>query len=343
MEPSIPKKIDHRIEELLAGQDISSLQKAYKTLSNRYHKAQKGGDPIAGYASSAETLAYIAARLPATYAVISRCLQELDDAYSPESILDLGSGPGTASLACLERYPGVRPTLVEANRDSLSLAKFLLADCSEATYHAQDLLNFLKESPSLSHDFVIASYIFGEVKPKEQLSILDNAIRVARDYFLLILPGTPRDFEILRTLRSHIINLAKDNEYPLRITAPCPHAFACPMRVKTDWCHFSVRLPRSAWHRRLKDADLSYEDEKYSYLLVAKDEKPPIMMDQKEIYQGRIVKNPQHRSGHGHLDICTSQGTLSRMNYSRSKSANYKYLKSLQWGDEIFDSHSSDE
>lgn len=335
----LPEKLDQRIQTLLAGQKALDLQRAYESLSFRYHEAQQGKNPMAGYSSFLETLAYVAARLPASYAVVSQCLNEFPAGYCPTSLLDLGAGPGTASLAFLESYPQVHPTLVEGSHESLELAKVLLSDCTQTNYYSQSLLRFLEQNPVPSYDVVVASYVLGEVTPASRLTILEQAIQVAQDYILVILPGTPRDFEILRELRSHVLHVAETSGDLLRIVAPCPHALACPMKLGGDWCHFSVRLSRSTWHRRLKSAELSYEDEKYSYLLIAKGEQASFHKERKIPGQGRIVKNPQHRGGHGHVDVCTSDGTLDRVNYSRSKSKNYKEMKNLQWGDVYLDSN----
>jgi hypothetical protein len=59
--------------------------------------------------SREETLAYAAARLPACYAVSHRVFQELrvrSPGFVPTSILDFGSGPGTAIWAAQEVRPG---------------------------------------------------------------------------------------------------------------------------------------------------------------------------------------------------------------------------------------------
>jgi ribosomal protein RSM22 (predicted rRNA methylase) len=74
--------------------------------------------------------AYLAARLPATYAAIRRSLAdaaELSGNDAPKSMLDIGSGPGTALWAVLAEWPALAAaTLVEAS-DAMRVAGTLLA------------------------------------------------------------------------------------------------------------------------------------------------------------------------------------------------------------------------
>jgi ribosomal protein RSM22 (predicted rRNA methylase) len=91
-----------------------------------------------------------------------------------------------------------------------------------------------------------------------------------------------------------------------------------------DWCHFSERLPRLKRHRIFKGAELNYEDEKYSYLIVSKD---PSSGES----QARIVKRPIKRSGHVVLDVCEG-GKLHRLTVSK-KESHYLKAKKAQWGD----------
>ena len=53
------------------------------------------------------------------------------------------------------------------------------------------------------------------------------------------------------------------------VIAPCPHAADCPLAA-ADWCHFAQRIERTKIHRSVKGAELGYEDEKFSYIAVAR-------------------------------------------------------------------------
>ena len=311
----LPSWLEIAIENLIQEYPLSDLQQAYADLSLRY-RSQPGAS---GYHSKLESLAYVAARLPATYAVVKQCLTELPEAYAPTSILDLGAGPGTASLACLETFTPTTIHLIEQDRSSIEWGRHLLAaapdNTSQTSYKSIDLQ---KLSADTLYDLVVASYVFGELTPDHQRDLFHRALALTTDYFLIIMPGTPRGYEVINTLRNLALELGTS------IVAPCTHQQKCPLK-DNDWCHFPVRLPRSAWHKRLKGGDLGYEDEKFSYLLLSKHTMPLR-------YSGRIIKHPHHASGHGTLDICTN-GNLEILPYSRKKSPRYQELRHLKWGD----------
>jgi ribosomal protein RSM22 (predicted rRNA methylase) len=93
----------------------------------------------------------------------------------------------------------------------------------------------------------------------------------------------------------------------------------------SDWCHFAERIERSSLHRRLKQGALGYEDEKFSYLIVAK--------EPHSLPNARIVRHPQHHSGHTGLTLCTSKGSLEAMTVSRRTPELYKRVRKAEWGD----------
>ena len=67
----------------------------------------------------------------------------------------------------------------------------------------------------------------------------------------------------IRALRAHLIAQGA------HALAPCPHDLPCPI-VDPDRCHFAQRLPRSRDHRQVKGAALAFEDEKFSYVALAR-------------------------------------------------------------------------
>lgn len=288
--------------------DRKKLTQAYAHLSHRYrHTADKKG-----LRSNDEALAYVQARMPATRACVLRCLDELPQDYHPKTVLDVGAGPGTATSAIKERFSNVSATLIEDDKFMLDIGKNF---CPSDQWIPEKLTPTITLPQS---DLVVLSYVLNELPESDIPKILENLWSVTQDYLILITPGTPAAFQQLRQARSHLISLGAT------VIAPCPHQFECPM-MENDWCHFRVRVSRSAEHRKIKGGDLGYEDEKYSYLILSR--------HTNGASYSRVTKPPQHRSGHGSFEVCAPTGQLQTITYSKSKSADFKTLKNLEWGD----------
>ncbi|MCD8562530.1 MAG: methyltransferase type 11, partial [Alphaproteobacteria bacterium] len=98
----IPSPLLLAIEEARGSYPAQALSVAYEALSERYRRKDGEGDLF--IRDEAEALAYSAARLPATYAAdrkVFDVLAELSPDFTPQSLCDVGAGPGTAVFAAL--------------------------------------------------------------------------------------------------------------------------------------------------------------------------------------------------------------------------------------------------
>lgn len=273
--------------------------------------------------SEADRAAYLAVRLPATYAASWNVFSEVRRLapQSPvESILDLGAGPGTALWTAAEVFPGLRQaTLLEADEAWLKLGKRVAEHSPhpvlcQARWIRHDLrANF--ECPA--HDMVALSYALGELPQAAAEELLGRAWKLAARFLVVIEPGTMRGFGVIHAARSALITDSA------AILAPCPHRDACPMAAARDWCHFSQRVPRTSLHRRLKRGVLAYEDEKFSYVVAARHSATPAA--------SRIVRHPQKHGGHVQLMLCTRHGLETRT-VSRSQGEDYRRARQAEWG-----------
>ena len=266
--------------------------------------------------------AYVASRLPATYAAVFDVLSELArlrPGFAPSSLLDAGAGPGTASWAVATLWPGLRQvTLLDHDPRFLDVARDLAEEGPETLRSARLLRGNLSDpSRDVPADLLVAAYALAE------LSLADAATSVLRlweacaDVLVVVEPGTPAGFERIRVARTAL--LAK-GAVPV---APCPHAGACPV-AGTDWCHFSVRLPRSRAHMHAKRASVPFEDEKFSYLVLARQGAPT--------GGGRITAPPLHGKAEVSLRLC-AQGGLAIRRVARRDRAAYKAARKHGWGD----------
>ena len=113
-------------------------------------------------------------------------------------------------------------------------------------------------------------------------------------------PGTPAGFATILACRAALLAAGA------RVVAPCPGAHPCPITAP-DWCHFAERLPRSRAHMRAKDANVPFEDEKFSYVAVAREgiDIAPI--------EARIIAPPLVAKPGTRLRLCTPTGIADRV------------------------------
>ena len=112
-------------------------------------------------------------------------------------------------------------------------------------------------------DLVVASYMIGEIGEAERSALIELMWSKTRDTLLIVEPGTPAGYGRIIALREQLIASGA------HVAAPCPHDGKCPLSTP-DWCHFTQRLPRSRAHKQLKEAELPFEDEKFSYVALTR-------------------------------------------------------------------------
>ncbi|MFY9728588.1 MAG: small ribosomal subunit Rsm22 family protein [Bryobacteraceae bacterium] len=301
----MPRHVREAIEQRAGEVGFAALEQAAAAMSDAY----RAGTAPPRIAAAERTAAYLLTRMPATYAAARAVLREthrLLGGREIASVLDIGAGAGAASLAALEEYPRTTVTLVDRDRALLEAARQWLP---KARAMAEDVTR----TPSLEpHDLVILAYSAGEMAPPP-LARLWQAARVA---LILIEPGTPRGFANIRAARSELLAAGA------HMIAPCPAAGACPV-VDPGWCHFAARVERSSLHRRIKNAGLGYEDEKYSYVALARDPAGPA--------PSRIVGRPRHHPGLIELETCTPAG-LTTVRVSKRERDRFRAARHAQWG-----------
>jgi ribosomal protein RSM22 (predicted rRNA methylase) len=302
--------------------DRRKLAQATAQLTEHYKAADFSTPAVA---SEAHRAAYLAVRLPATYAAICRVFAEIK-LRAPQqeiaSLLDLGAGPGTALFAAAEQFPQLQQaTLIESDSAWIAVGK-RLAEQSESlvVQQAQWLKQDLRSGLSCEkHDVVVISYTLGELPQAASEAVLNKAWKCAGKFLVVIEPGTRRGFAAINAARSAM------HANAAAILAPCPHHFACPMAAAGDWCHFSQRVERTSQHRQLKGGALGYEDEKFSYLVAAK--------SSAQSTGARIVRHPGKHSGHVKLALCTAEGKIENRTITRSSKEAYKRARKAEWGD----------
>ena len=170
-------------------------------------------------------------------------------------------------------------------------------------------------------DLATAAYVLGELTPAQQTALVTLAARSA-PVVLLVEPGTPAGHRRILAARAQLLAAG------YLVAAPCPHQLGCPLDVAGDWCHFGARLPRSALHRQVKGAELSHEDEKFSYVAAIR-----LGTGLPQLPAARVVRRPQQRKGLVTLDLCACDGSSRRELVSKSKGEAYRRARKTSWGD----------
>lgn len=312
---NLPEHVIDLVAGLLEKVPVTELQEAHASLSHVYRKDR---DQLKHFTlTQTQTLSYLATRLPATYSVCTTVLQILQTiGFIPQNVLDIGAGPGTASLACCALFPSVSRVLLQ-DREPFFREIALQILASYACQCDYKLTNFTAVEKFEPSDFVICSYALGEIPQEKHAFPLDAMWHATQKALVLIEPGTPLGFSTIKEARAHLIQREG------KIVAPCTHENACPM-TDNDWCHFSARVERCSFHKTIKKGTLGYEDEKYAYLVILKG--PPLRPVK------RIIRHPLQRSGHVTLDTCGPEG-LSRTVVSKRDKTLYKKARKCQWGD----------
>lgn len=312
----LPEILQNAIEEELRKAKTNVLAKARVNLSQSYRE-----DPTALHMQShSERLSYLASRMPATYASNVKVFSELlrlAPVANIKTLLDLGSGPGTALWAANEVFGRLaQADLIERDDGLIDIGKKLAAAGNLQAQWSKDVLTS-SDVEYKPHDLSVFSYSYGELPKDKRLQVLKSVWQSTR-FLVIVEPGTPRGYETIMEVRDSLI---PQNGF---ILAPCPHMQICPMAGK-DWCHFSARLERSALHQNVKEAYRGYEDEKYSYVIFSKN---PV-----ELPENRIVRHPMKHSGHVNFTLCTHEGTLRQETVSKKHGELYKKARDAEWGD----------
>jgi ribosomal protein RSM22 (predicted rRNA methylase) len=312
----------------------TELQSAIEREAARYsfsHLAQVAAELSESYRSRAATLtfsaahrvAYAVVRLPATFAAVRAALAEIRR-LAPElrvkSLLDYGAGPGTAAWAATEIFPELqRMTLLERDQELIRLGKIFAQSSAHAALRTAQwqATDFRTADGFAPHDLVICSYSLGENDDAAARLALKAAWQAAAKIILIIEPGTTQGFSLIRALRDELTSAGA------HLVAPCPHERACPMSGD-DWCHFAQRCERSSLHRRIKGAELGYEDEKFSYLAAARE---PVTL-----VSARVVRHPLRRSGFIRLELCAQAG-LTNITITHKDKAAWRRARKTDWGD----------
>ncbi|HEX4410914.1 MAG TPA: small ribosomal subunit Rsm22 family protein [Xanthobacteraceae bacterium] len=317
----LPLALHHAVDRMLDGVALSDIAAAAAELSQRYREERRDGK--LHVATDRAVLAYLAARLPATYAAVRASFAAAADRrpdFAPTTFLDIGAGPGTALWAAKDCWPGVNDALLLERSPIFAAHGETLAAAFASTRITWRIANVAGvEFDAAPRDLVTATYLLSELASNDAAILIDAMWRATADMLVLVEPGTPAGWQRILAARTRLLAAGA------HLIAPCPHAQPCPL-PPPDWCHFARRVARSRIHRYVKSADVPWEDEKFIYLAVSR-------KTAARESGARIIAPPRRGSGRVTLKLCRPDGTVGERFLSRRDGVTYKDATRKDWGD----------
>ena len=304
----LPEDVRQKINQFFEGQTKSLLRETREKLTHKYKTNQAVNKSV--FDTKQDSSVYAISRMPATFAVLYRLISGLITQQKIEnvsSIIDIGSGTGAGFFACRELF-SAKISLFE--RDSNMIEVFNQFETG-ATPKKFDLI---RDSLDEKADLVMSSYVFSELSEEGRVTGLKKMLDASNRYVLIVDTGTPRTYENFMKLK----NMAYDLGF--QVTAPC-ETQKCGL--KNDYCQFYARVERSSLMKLAKDAELSYEDEKYFYLLIDKQ-----TGDLGVSGEQRIIYRPKITGNFVELKLCTKDGVLIK-NVTKKDKELYKKARKI--------------
>ncbi|TIA86377.1 hypothetical protein E3P99_03693 [Wallemia hederae] len=236
------------------------------------------------------------------------------DGWLPHRVIELGSGAGVSAWATMDafKYGGNSHSIAtEEYEDSDETAIVNDGDKEESTLHpvqqydafdpSEDMNEFnrqlWKDAQRKAQLNVTRKFISSRFKSEDPvessktlamstftLSELGNAAdrrdliqrlwKSNAEMMVIIDRGTRSGYERVMEARQQLLDLGGTSESSSHVLAPCPHDGTCPLLNTKDFCHFSQRLQRPAYQRFIKKAKLGTEDQKYSYVVIRRGQRP---------------------------------------------------------------------
>ena len=322
----LPDDLHAAIARALAAVPPARWVREAQLLSDRYRAPRTApGVPLA--TGEAQALGYAALILPATYAQLRGALAATAariPGWAPATLLDLGSGPGTALWAATAQWPSLRALAAWEREPALIALGLSLARASHALavrtakWERLDLRALERASARMSEQFdvVVLAHVLNELDAESQQQVVAAAWQRTAGLLLIVEPGTSAAFDVVRAARDQLLGLGAHT------IAPCAHDQPCPLQ--NDWCHFPQRLKRPEFQRRAREASSEWEESKFAYAAVARfAPRAPIW--------GRVIREPTSNKAYAEALISTAGGVARYRGLKRYRDA-FRHIKRLEWG-----------
>jgi ribosomal protein RSM22 (predicted rRNA methylase) len=351
---SLPPDLESAISQALRALPPSQWQAAARHLSQRYRRLgderRKTKDesnrepttntpairnPQSQIRNQNEALGYAGLVLPAAYAQLWGAMRAAilrAPAFRPTTMLDLGSGPGTALWAAADHFPSLN-TIHAYEREPafIALGKTLAQSSDHPALrdtHWRQItltgplpppnptpLNWSETNPKSGYplgdqnpkfDLVVIGHALNEMDPPTREALVLSAWDQCSGLLLIVEPGTSAAFPVVLRARDLLLS------HGAHTIAPCAHDMPCPLPTSSphDWCHFPQRLQRPQFQRIAKDATVS------------------------PIY-ARLLHQPQQTKIGVDLTVSAADAAIHHPHIPKRNRPLYKAASDLHWGDTL--------
>lgn len=341
---TLPEDLREAIDRALANVPPARWQRAAQALSERYRGPRAADIAERTHAGALargddQALGYAAMILPATYAQLRGAMAATAaraPVWTPETLLDLGSGPGTALWAAAAQWPSLRavtawerePAFIALGRDlahgarspAVRQAKWERVDLQArgVEQRAPNDERSVQRSAlgAQRFDLVVLGHVLNELDGETRRRVVAEAWSATGGLLLIVEPGTPEAFEVVRAARDALLAEGA------RTIAPCAHDRPCPL--ERDWCHFPQRLWRPEFQRRARGAPSQWEDSKFAYAALAR------FSPERAIW-GRVIREPVFNKAYAETTISARTGVARYRALKRHREM-FRLVKDLPWG-----------
>lgn len=306
----LPEEIQAKINKLFVGFNKKTLVEKRENLTSKYKSSQAVNKSV--FDTKEDSITYAISRMPATYSVIYTLISDLVNQGKIEKVLsvfDIGSGTGAGFFACRELFENAEISLFE--RDLKMITVFNELENSKQVKQFDILRDVIEQKA----DLVMSSYVFSELSEDGRNVAINKMLAASNRYVLIIDTGTPRTYENFMRLKKQL------QSQGYKITAPC-ESEKCGL--KNDYCQFYARVERSSLLKMSKSGELSYEDEKYFYLLIDKTADNVANLDEL-----RVIRRPSIKTNFVELKLCTNAGVVSQ-NVTKKDKELYKKARKIR-------------
>lgn len=344
---TLPPDLEAGIAEALRLLPSSQWQAAARNLSQRYREREavvrrnRGADasatrtPQAQIRNAHEALGYAGLVLPAAYAQVWGAMEAAQlraPSFEPVSMLDLGTGPGTALWAAVDHWPTINSIDAwERETAFVELGSRLTKGADHpavkgARWRQITLTGALPQGLP-KYDLIVIGHVLNEMNPETRDAIVLSAWERCAGMLLVVEPGTSAAFPVVLRARELMI------EQGAHTIAPCPHNALCPLptALPLDWCHYPQRLQRPGFQRIAREGTAGWEEAKFSYAAMAR-------FEQESPIYARLLHDPHVSKIGADLTLSTAKQEIERRHISRRDKPQFKSATDLRWGDVIHDS-----